>query len=125
MWVNIDTRGHSKAQKNQNITVGPEDRPGKLPGSKIPGQKGLIFLPIMRVAHAGEHSAALASLAVVHLVPLPAGVPTPLGDCQTLTCGLTCNCYHLCQTPVLGPGADFVYPLTKTRKKNKRKNKLG
>ena len=25
MWFNIDTRGHKKAQKRQNIAVGPED----------------------------------------------------------------------------------------------------
>ena len=27
MWFNIDTRGHKKAQKRQNIGVGPEDPP--------------------------------------------------------------------------------------------------
>ena len=27
MWVNIDTWGHKKAQKWQNIAVGPEDPP--------------------------------------------------------------------------------------------------
>ena len=41
MWFNIDTRGHKKAKKWQNIAVGPEDPPGYLPGSKNPGDKGL------------------------------------------------------------------------------------
>ena len=42
MWINIDTRGHKKAQKWQNIAVGPEaPPPGELPGSKTPGDKGL------------------------------------------------------------------------------------
>ena len=43
MGFNIDTRGHKKAQKRQNIAVGPEDPPppGELPGSKTPGDKGL------------------------------------------------------------------------------------
>ena len=27
MWFNIDARGHKKAQKRQNIAVGPEDPP--------------------------------------------------------------------------------------------------
>ena len=27
MWFNIDTRGHKKAKKSQNIAVGPEDPP--------------------------------------------------------------------------------------------------
>ena len=26
MWFNIDTRGHKKAQKSQNIAVGPEEK---------------------------------------------------------------------------------------------------
>ena len=44
MWFNIDTRGHKKAQKSQNIAVGPEDPPPRyLPVSKTPGHKGLSF----------------------------------------------------------------------------------
>ena len=43
MGFNIDTKGHKKAQKRQNIAVGPEDAsPWSLPGSKTPGDKGLM-----------------------------------------------------------------------------------
>ena len=38
IWVNIDTRGHTKSLKSQKIAVGP---PGILPGSDTPGHKGL------------------------------------------------------------------------------------
>ena len=45
MGFNIDTRGHKKAQKRQIIAVGPEDPPpGEIPGSKTPGDKGLIII---------------------------------------------------------------------------------
>ena len=41
MWFNIDTRGHKKAQKRQNIAVGPEDPPpGKYQDPKPRVTKG-------------------------------------------------------------------------------------
>ena len=35
MWFNIDTRGHKKAQKSQNIAVGPEPPPPTSPGGIV------------------------------------------------------------------------------------------
>ena len=37
MGFNIDTRGHKKAQKRQNIAVGPEDPPRVMTGIQNPG----------------------------------------------------------------------------------------
>ena len=43
MWFNIDTRGHKKAPKSQNIAVGP----GQLARSKTPVDKGLSLLVLV------------------------------------------------------------------------------
>ena len=36
--------GHKEGPKNQKIPVGPQSHPWILPGSKTPGQKGLVLL---------------------------------------------------------------------------------
>ena len=43
MWFNIDTRGHKKAQKSQNIPVGPEEPPWVITRIQNPGWQKVKF----------------------------------------------------------------------------------